>query len=272
MGGWSIWCCRTHYTLVPCSVTDSISVKRPSIQIGNFPSRILFIFRHPKSIPSNTFTLPFRSALWYAIMGLVFCSTCIIWNIFSVENHKKVRNSINIEQANEDSFSNSILMMLGFIFQQGDIIILDSLKRPALNSFTAEGYSGNIVLTSSRILVAAVLLFALLVYQFYSSFIVGSLLIEAPKNIKTMKQLLNSPLSFGQDEQPYVINNFQYAQEESTVKLYKKIMKHPEHTVMSANTGLELLKNGKPTIVLNSKIYQHFCILQVDLPLTLTVS
>ncbi|XP_037037927.1 uncharacterized protein LOC119075564, partial [Bradysia coprophila] len=190
----------------------------------SYHAQILFIFRHPKSIPSNAFTLPFRSNLWYAIVVLVVCSACIIWNIFSVENHKKVKSALHVKRANEDTFSNSILMMIGFIFQQG--------------------YSGNIVLTSSRILVVAVLAFALLVYQFYSSFIVGSLLIEAPKNIKTMKQLLNSPLSFGQDEQPYVINNFQYAQEESTVLLYKKIMEHPERTIMPAGTGLKLLKNG----------------------------
>lgn len=91
----------------------------------------------------------------------------------------------------------------------------------------------------------AVLTFSLLIYQFYSSFIVGSLLIETPKNIKTIKQLLNSQLSFGQDEQPYVGDNFRYAKEESTVQLYNKMMTHPEKSLMSAATGLNLLKRGK---------------------------
>lgn len=57
--------------------------------------------------------------------------------------------------------------------------------------------------------------------------------------------MLNSKLSFGLDEQPYVGNNFFYAKEESTVQLYKKMMKQPEHTIMSAQVGLRLLKKGK---------------------------
>lgn len=40
-------------------------------------------------------------------------------------------------------------------------------------------------------------MFSVVIYQFYGSFIVGSLLTETPKTIKTMRQLLNSRLEFG---------------------------------------------------------------------------
>lgn len=81
--------------------------------------RILFIFRHPKSIPSNTFLLPFKTTLWYAIVGLTVFSAFIIRNMFSVENHEKVRKSINDERINnEDTYSNSMLMTFGFLLQQ----------------------------------------------------------------------------------------------------------------------------------------------------------
>lgn len=81
-------------------------------------------------------------------------------------------------------------------------------------------------------------------FQFYSSFIVGSLLIEAPKSIKTTKQLLNSPFKFGIDVVPYVIDNFHVAKEESTVQLYNKIMKNPDNVMMPLLTGVHLMKQG----------------------------
>lgn len=87
-------------------------------------------------------------------------------------------------------------------------------------------------------------MFSVLIYQFYSSFIVGSLLTEAPKNIKTVKQLLNGRFEFGVDIVPYVVDNFHFATEESTVKLYDKIMENPGKALMPLQTGLNLLKRG----------------------------
>lgn len=83
--------------------------------------RAVFVFRHPKSIPSNAFMLPFKWTLWYAIAGLTLLSACIVRNIFSVENHKKVKHSIEHGLVNEDSFSNSFLMVFGFIVQQSAV-------------------------------------------------------------------------------------------------------------------------------------------------------
>lgn len=60
-----------------------------------------------------------------------------------------------------------------------------------------------------------------------------------------MSQLLESELSVGLDEQPYVMNLLQYAKEESTVRLYNRTMEHPERNVMSVQTGLSLVKKGK---------------------------
>lgn len=100
------------------------------------------------------------------------------------------------------------------------------------------------MLISCRVLVTTILIFSLLIFQFYSSFIVGSLLTVAPKNIKTVKQLLNSRFEFGVDVVPYVLDNFHSATEESTVMLYDKIMKYPGKALMPLQTGLSLLKKG----------------------------
>lgn len=99
-------------------------------------------------------------------------------------------------------------------------------------------------MASSRVLIMSLLMYSVLLFQFYSSFLVGSLLTVEPKNIKTVKQLLNSRFEFGIDMVPYVLDNFHSASEESTAKLYDKIMKNPEKALMPLNTGLSLLKRG----------------------------
>lgn len=203
--------------------------------------RVLFIFRHPKSVDVATvFLSPFESIVWIAMIGLGLLSAYLLRITFSVEN-KQIEKSIN-----EESYSNSLLMVFGFIFQQCKIFYVVIKGRDNIfTNYFLTGYSGNPWLTSSRILTISVLVFSVLVFQFYSSFIVGSLLTEAPKNIKTVKQLLNSPFEFGVDVVPYVIDNFHIAKEESTVQLYNKIMINPETALMPLHTGLLLLKQGK---------------------------
>lgn len=105
-------------------------------------------------------------------------------------------------------------------------------------------------------------MFSVLIFQFYSSFIVGSLLTEAPKNIKTVKQLLNSRFEFGIDLVPYVLDNFHSASEPSTVELYNKIMKNPGKVLMPLQTGLKSLKQGGFVFntdgLLNGSFKKHF--------------
>lgn len=48
-----------------------------------------------------------------------------------------------------------------------------------------------------------VLLFGFLVFQFYSASIVGSLLMEKPKTIKTLRNLIDSPLDAGIEDIVY---------------------------------------------------------------------
>lgn len=86
-------------------------------------------------------------------------------------------------------------------------------------------------------------MFSLVVYQFYGSFIVGSLLTETPKTIKTMKQLLNSRLEFAMDDVPYVQDTFNHVIEESAVEMYNKIMAQPK-PFLSLFVGLDLVKKG----------------------------
>lgn len=57
--------------------------------------------------------------------------------------------------------------------------------------------------TSRRCIIMLVLLFGFLVFQFYSASIVGSLLMVKPKTIKTLRNLIDSPLDVGIEDIVY---------------------------------------------------------------------
>lgn len=99
------------------------------------------------------------------------------------------------------------------------------------------------MLVSSRILIASILIFSIVTFQFYLSFIVASLLIEAPKTIKTVQQLLNSELICFIDEVAYIRDHIEHFNEESVVKLYNKITAHP-NAFIPLEKGVELIKRG----------------------------
>lgn len=96
---------------------------------------------------------------------------------------------------------------------------------------------------SGRILTMTTLLFSLLLYQFYSSFIVGALLMEPPKTIKTVQQLYNSKLDVATDDVVYVQDIFKYAGEKWTKKLYNKVMTQPT-PIVPLYQGLNMVKKG----------------------------
>lgn len=179
--------------------------------------------------------------VWYATIALCLLSGFIVRITYLlekelVENHGEL---------NEDSTSNSMLMTFGFIFQQSTCWKASEYVERTIGIICLAGYSGKPWLTSSRVLTITMLLFSVLMFQFYSSFLVGSLLTDAPKNIKTVKQLLNSPFKFGIDVVPYIIDLLHITKDESIVQLYNKIMKSPEKVLMPLQTGLKLMKQGR---------------------------
>lgn len=56
---------------------------------------------------------------------------------------------------------------------------------------------------SRRLVIFVMLLFGFAIFQFYSASIVGSLLMEKPKTIKTLRNLIDSPLSLGIEDIVY---------------------------------------------------------------------
>lgn len=58
-------------------------------------------------------------------------------------------------------------------------------------------------LSSGRCIVIFILLFAFSIFQFYSASIVGTLLMERPKTIKSTKDLIHSSMDVGVEDIVY---------------------------------------------------------------------
>lgn len=98
-------------------------------------------------------------------------------------------------------------------------------------------------LSSARVIILSALIFSILLFQFYSSFIVGSLLTESPKTIRTIQQLLDSRLECGIDEVSYIRDIFNHAIDPVAIKLYHtKIL--AKNNIFNLETGLERIRRG----------------------------
>lgn len=108
---------------------------------------------------------------------------------FWQRSYARLSNYINKRQAQgksskrEGLFLESVLFFVGIICQQG------------------LGFSTSF--TSGRTIVITSLLFSFCIYQFYSASIVGTLLMEKPKTIKTLRDLVHSSLQVGVEDIAY---------------------------------------------------------------------
>lgn len=77
------------------------------------------------------------------------------------------------------------------------------------SSIFISGSSEHPHLPAGRSMALLLLLFSFAIYQFYSASIVGSLLMEKPKSIKTIRDLIDSSLSIGIEDIVYNKDFFQ---------------------------------------------------------------
>lgn len=179
-----------------------------------------FVFRHPRISENNSNKLmePFHFTIWiYTGLGSVVFIIFLQLTFF-VEQYKNVRVkplATYLEGNVEYSWSQSILVVYGILFQQSIWCFIFYCSYTILNSgwphfyrivfvfFISQGFSIKPQLSSSRIALLAFLFFSVLFFQFYSSFIVGSLLTKPAKTLRTIKQLLDSDIECGLDKVAY---------------------------------------------------------------------
>jgi glutamate receptor, ionotropic, invertebrate len=171
------------------------------------------VFRHPQIGLRNIFLQPLSSWVWRLILVVIFVVSILI--TVTVKLHRnRVRNI---------TFIRSLITTIAILCQQGFI--------------------GSFRKLSTRIVLLTSILFSLIIYQFYSSYIVSSLLTAPPKTINSLRQLIDSDLEVGMENASYAAYIFENANDSLTTELYQnKILK--KNHIMSAEDGLKLMKKG----------------------------
>ncbi|XP_053674074.1 ionotropic receptor 75a-like [Anopheles nili] len=229
----------------------------------SFIERPCFIFRHPprNEAVKNPFLLPFEIIVWYLMVACGSILTLALCCSFFVEDaaaaggavdatannchNKDTRANISTTHRSHpadgnagakcnykaEKVSKSILLFVGGVCQQG----LSEIPH----------------LSSGRCTSFFILLFGYLMYQYYSASIVGTLLMEQPKTIKTLRGLIDSRLTLGIEDIPYSRDYFVRTTDADSLELHRTRIEYYEPRTgrneshfLPAADGLQLVREG----------------------------
>ncbi|CAH1169522.1 unnamed protein product [Phaedon cochleariae] len=191
---------------------------------GNWILKSTFIFRRPKVVAKSyeIFLRPLEGSVWICISGILVAILIFLRIIFSHE----LRIFRQKFSCFESSWSFLILFTLGAFCQQG-----------------ATCYPN---LYSSRILSVFVFLFCILVYQFYSASIVSYLLMDPPRTIFNLNDLMKSHLRVGVEDILIDRNYFVQTTDPDAIGLYESKIKKDSNSsgFYQPAEGLEMVRKG----------------------------
>ncbi|XP_075981762.1 ionotropic receptor 75a-like [Anticarsia gemmatalis] len=182
-------------------------------------SRHCFIFRHPKHPGGfyKIYTRPLSNIVWCCVVALLVVTAVVTWLMLRMQG-----NRVN---GQDSSFSLAGLVIWGAVCQQGMFIRRES--------------------TSVKLATFVTFVYAVTLYQYYNATIVSSLLMEPPRNIRTLKDLLDSDLKVGADEIVYNMDYFKRTTDPVAIELYKrKIHTSTHYNFFTPETGMALVKKG----------------------------
>lgn len=140
--------------------------------VGILDVRIMTVFRHPKdSGARHIFLKPFENLVWVGIGIVVLLSIFV----FTMAVCTKRRCSLDFLQC--------ATAVVGVICQQGSV--------------------DKISFGLSRIATIAVVVFSILIYQFYSCYFIGYFLVLPPKTIRTLEQLITTNIKVSVEDLSY---------------------------------------------------------------------
>ncbi|KAG5312766.1 GLRK protein, partial [Acromyrmex insinuator] len=188
-----------------------------------------FIFRRPLlSTVSNIFILPFQRNVWIAIAVFLVLVFCLLYLSIKWEyNRDRISKSAaywNQLNPSKPTVSDNLLILLG--------------------AFSQQGYSFEPYRVSSRIVTLMLLLVSLSLYAAYTANIV-SLLQSTTDSIKTLRDLLNSPLKLGVQNVVYNRHYFKSFQDSVRKTILKQRIepKGRKSNWMSVEEGVRRVRN-----------------------------
>ncbi|XP_055604989.1 ionotropic receptor 75a-like [Uranotaenia lowii] len=191
---------------------DRMSLYQPTIEM--MTAKIVAIFRHPKKQNGeSTFFKPFEKHLWIAMATLLIFSVIMLMTASFF--HLKKQYSLDTEY---------FFALLGFFLQQC--------------------FSGTFATRSQRLTVVSLLLFCILIYEFYCSFIISYILLPTPKTIKTSQQLLESNLEVSFEDLSYNKYFLNITRDITLIKIYHRKILPNKYAFVNVTDGLALVKKG----------------------------
>ncbi|XP_053691036.1 ionotropic receptor 75a-like [Sabethes cyaneus] len=107
-----------------------------------------------------------------------------------------------------------------------------------------QGYDGRTSTLTTKAVALIVLVFSSLMYQFYGTFIIGSLLTPPPKNLKTIRQLIDSNFQVTMENLFYNWDFFNRTKDPAAIELFnKKILKSVAKPT-NVSHGIVLIRKG----------------------------
>ncbi|XP_055846896.1 uncharacterized protein LOC129912615 [Episyrphus balteatus] len=104
-----------------------------------------------------------------------------------------------------------------------------------IGSICQQGLSLSTNLLSCRCVIITSLLFSYCIYQFYSASIVGTQLMEKPKTIKTLRDLVHSSLEIGIEDIVYNRDFFLHTKDPDAIQLYASVSLPPDQNSSAAS-------------------------------------
>ncbi|KAJ8978644.1 hypothetical protein NQ317_002281 [Molorchus minor] len=185
--------------------------------VPSYKFRTCFFFRNPGFVEIGTDVLkPFSIKTWYVTLSAMLVMSAAIKGAHWAEN-EYLRLPIKY------SFFTSIVVIICIMAQQGSAII--------------PFYLGG------RIVFLTLLILSILLYNYYTSSLVSSLLSTQPPVLHTIKQLYESNLKVGIEYQPYTLTYiFQEKHNEYIQKLNSNKIYCPGPNFFPPEEGLAMVK------------------------------
>ncbi|XP_063974415.1 glutamate receptor ionotropic, kainate 4-like isoform X2 [Diachasmimorpha longicaudata] len=191
------------------------------------PNRVRFVFRRPPlSHVSNLFTLPFARSVWIGIFALSCMSFVILYLSMAWEwttvKHLSQNEKLIGDLERKPAFGDNFLILMGAITQQGSVYEPRSIP--------------------ARIVIFMLLIFCLSLYAAYAANIVA-LLQSTSDSIKSVEDLMNSPLKLGIQDIVYNRHYFGSFEDPLRKEFYeRRVQKQPDIWLPLAD-GISRMRN-----------------------------
>ncbi|XP_023248398.1 uncharacterized protein LOC111644053 [Copidosoma floridanum] len=192
--------------------------------VETYTVKTCFIFRHPKkNTLRNPFLKPFTQSVWLLSLNVGIVCWIMLIVVLKVEDHY---NSDETRKVHVNPSSETALITIAAVSQQGT--------------------SNELQLYSGRIIFLTLFLWALVMFQFYSADIVGSLIAAPPRYIVTLRDLVDSDLHLAAEDIPYTRDYFRLTKDPSSVYLWEKKLKpsRKKKTFVNSRDGLHQVSLG----------------------------